>query len=58
MRKKDRKTIRGYFCWLFGHRSLCLFHRTLKNCNIGSEITGWKCEHCEREHTAQWDNPI
>ena len=49
--------IRKYFCWLFGHSYICLFHYHWDSGlgEQGSETTGWKCQHCGKQRTEQWD---
>lgn len=51
------KTLRGYFCWAFGHSYICLFrlHWGLESRNEGSETTRWKCQHCSDVEFEQWD---
>lgn len=48
--------LRKLLCFLFGHRSICLFRWHWDSGGIqGSESTGWKCERCEHTFTEQWD---
>ncbi len=63
MTPKDKakcvELIRKLLCWLFGHRSICLYrHHTYFDDHgqgQGSETTGWKCERCEHTFTEGWD---
>jgi len=51
--------MRKFICWLFGHRSICLYRRNTNDpytYGYGhSEITGWKCERCRLWYKEQWD---
>jgi len=51
--------IRKHFCWLFGHSFICLFEYHFENTgNMGSDYTGWVCQHCGKIRTEQWDSSI
>ena len=55
------KKLRELICWLFGHRSICLFRYLIEREAASAidrrttQITGWKCERCEYTFTEQWD---
>jgi hypothetical protein len=58
------KLFRKLICWLFGHRSICLYHpqhdRTIPGYSTrgsiaGSAVTAWECERCGHQKTEQWD---
>ena len=48
---------RKVLCYLFGHRSICLFsyHWGMGRGGVGSMTTGWVCERCGYTKTEQWD---
>lgn len=52
-----RLTFRKLLCWLFGHRSVCLFsyHWGTDRGGEGSMTTAWKCERCGYQTFEQWD---
>ena len=51
------KTLRSYFCWLFGHSFICLFryHWGLDRGKQGSESSHWMCQHCNAQKFEQSD---
>jgi hypothetical protein len=48
-------SVRGYFCWLFGHSYICLFRHYFGS-GSGSEDTAWECQYCGKTKTEQWDS--
>jgi len=48
---------RKLLCFLFGHRSICLFryHWGIEPGDGGSMSTGWICERCGHTKFEQWD---
>lgn len=55
---KHPKTLRSYFCWLLGHKWLCLFRHKWDH-EFGrcpSESTGWTCAHCNKSRHEEWDS--
>lgn len=52
--------LRRVMCWLFGHRSICLFvYKWGENVGVegapGSMDTGWQCERCGHTFSESWD---
>jgi len=51
------KYFKELICWIFGHRSICLYSELHKNHREEgvSMTTSWKCERCGYTFTEGWD---